>query len=126
MAKPRVEGLCRSFSIQTPKTELQRDRRRCHRRRMVVVYILRCADCSFYIGHTTDLAIRLEQHNQGFGSSYTVSRRPVLLVYTEEFETQTAAIARERQLKRWSAAKKNALISRDFSALRRLSRRRSR
>jgi putative endonuclease len=93
---------------------------------VVVVYILQCADRSLYVGHTTDLAFKLERHNQGFGSSYTASRRPVSIIYKENFETLTDAVARERQLKGWSAAKKRALAAGNLSALRVLSRRRSR
>jgi predicted GIY-YIG superfamily endonuclease len=88
------------------------------------VYILRCADNTFYVGHTDDLDSRTALHNAGFGATYTAVRRPVILVHSEEFATQASAIARERQLKRWSAKKKSALIAGDPSTLKLLSRRR--
>ena len=93
---------------------------------MTWVYILRCSDDSFYVGHTDDLPGREKTHNEGHGARYTAARRPVRLVYSEQFESSECAIARERQLKRWSAGKKNALLSGDFALLKQLSRRRRR
>ena len=91
---------------------------------MPFVYILRCADNTFYVGHTEDLASREALHNSGAGANYSARRRPVVLVYSEAFATQKAALARERQLKRWSGKKKEALIAGDLSTLKQLSRRR--
>jgi predicted GIY-YIG superfamily endonuclease len=93
---------------------------------VVWVYILRCGDNSFYIGHTTDLESRLEWHHAGCGANHTALRLPIDLVYSEECSNMDAAIARERQLKRWSAQKKAALIAGDFAKLKQLSKRRSR
>ena len=78
---------------------------------MVSVYILRCSDSSFYVGRTSDLALRLWQHNEGTGSAYTAKNRPVALAYSEEFKSDALARARERQFKRWTRAKKEALIA---------------
>ena len=80
------------------------------------VYILRCADGSFYIGSTTHLELRLWQHQEGLGASYTKKpgRRPVELVYVEEFERITDAFAREKQLQNWSRAKRIALIEQRY------------
>jgi predicted GIY-YIG superfamily endonuclease len=93
---------------------------------MAAVYILRCADGSLYVGHTSDLQTRERTHNEGRGGSYTATRRPVTLVYSESLPSLEAARAREAQLKRWSALKKEALLCGDLAALHRLSRRRRR
>ena len=87
------------------------------------VYILRCADGSFYVGHTNSLAGRERSHNEGRGSTHTVTRRPVQMVYAEEHATIKDAIAREHQLKCWSRKKKAALISGDPTGLKRSSKR---
>jgi len=90
------------------------------------LYIVRCADRSFYIGTTrTLLEIRIAQHNAGTFPGYTFTRRPVELVYSQWFERITDAIENERKLKRWSRAKKEALIRGDFVLLKSLAQRRS-
>lgn len=92
---------------------------------MFFVYILQCADGSYYVGSTSDIDARVKEHNEGnLGACYTFLRRPVTLVYTESFSTQLEAIRRERQLKGWSHAKKAALITGDHAALKTLSKRR--
>ena len=86
------------------------------------VYILRCADGRYYVGSTrTSLEERVAQHNAGTFGGYTAYRRPVSLVFHEEFQRITDAIAAERQVKNWSRAKKEALIGGDFEALKRLA-----
>lgn len=90
------------------------------------VYILRCADGTLYVGHTADVAAREERHNAGLGANFTAARRPVRVVYSEQHESEATAIRRERQLKRWSGQKKEALIAGDLTTLHRLSRRRRR
>jgi len=78
------------------------------------------------VGNTrNDLELRIAQHNAGYFGGYTSKRRPVELVFSEEFDRLTDAFAAERQIKRWSRAKKEALIRGDFGALRELARRRS-
>ena len=73
------------------------------------VYILRCSDNTYYTGVTSDLDIRLSQHESGFHkNSYTYRRRPVDLVFYAEFTDITIAIEKEKQLKKWSKAKKGA------------------
>lgn len=89
------------------------------------VYILRCADGSYYIGLTEDLEGRENAHNNGRGSTYTFLRRPVRLVYSESYDSLEKAVGRERQLKRWSRTKKKALIVGDAATLKQLSKRRS-
>ena len=81
------------------------------------IYILRCADNSLYVGETCDTDERLRTHNEGRGGIYTAHRRPVELVYTEPHRTREAALDRERQLKRWTRAKKEALIAGNQAAL---------
>ena len=90
---------------------------------MPFVYILRCSDNSLYVGHTNDLSTREKTHNDGTGADYTARRRPVCLVYSETFESTHDAVARERQLKHWSRAKKQALIGGDVDGLKSLSKR---
>ena len=87
-----------------------------------VVYILRCANGHFYVGSTTNLGLRLQEHNSGEGGFYTKVHRPVKLVYTEEYDTIHEARLRERQLHKWSKAKKEALINGDIKKLKELSR----
>ncbi|HEY5207968.1 MAG TPA: GIY-YIG nuclease family protein [Stellaceae bacterium] len=83
------------------------------------LYIPRCSDGSYYIGTTrTTLEMRIAQHNDGTFGGYTSTRRPVVLMFSEEFPNITDAIAAERQVKNWSRAKKEALIRGDFNALR--------
>jgi len=86
------------------------------------MYVLRCADQTLYVGHTDDLDRRMAQHGSGELGGYTALRRPVTLVFCEEFPSRDEALARERQVKKWSRAKKEALIARDWSSLSRLAR----
>ena len=90
--------------------------------RPFVLYVPRCADGSYYVGHTDDLEKRIFQHETGELCGYTSRRRPVTLLYACEFATRAEALQRELQLKGWSRAKKEALIREDWSELRRLSR----
>ncbi|MHC4214326.1 MAG: GIY-YIG nuclease family protein [Planctomycetota bacterium] len=84
-------------------------------------YILRCSDGSFYVGSTDDVQERLLKHNSGRASTWTAARLPVKLLYQEVYETQEMAIQRERQIKKWSRAKKKALIAQETVTLKRLS-----
>ncbi|GAB4547966.1 MAG: GIY-YIG nuclease family protein [Anaerolineae bacterium] len=77
---------------------------------MTFVYILECADGSYYTGWTTDLERRVNIHNAGRGSRYTRLRRPVKLVYWEEYPDRGSAQRRELTLKRMSRVRKSALI----------------
>jgi putative endonuclease len=81
------------------------------------VYMVRCADGTLYTGLARDPHARVDVHNSGKGAKYTRSRRPVSLVYSEECESLSAALKRERQLKPWSRAQKEALISGDLTVL---------
>ena len=91
---------------------------------MAWVYILECSDGSFYTGSTVDLELRMWEHNygdEGVGANYTRKRRPVVLVFSEEYERIDNAFAREKQVQGWSHAKKLALIEGRFDDLRALS-----
>lgn len=85
-------------------------------------YILRCCDGSYYVGHTDRLPERIQEHQIGAIEGHTKTRRPVRLVYSEAFDTKNEAFQRERQLKGWSRAKKEALINRNPDRLQFLSR----
>lgn len=75
------------------------------------VYIVRCSDGTLYTGYARDPQDRVDVHNSGRGARYTCSRRPVALIYTEQFESLSEALRREAQLKRWTRARKEALIA---------------
>ena len=90
------------------------------------VYMLRCADGSYYVGSARlGLDRRLSEHNNGIYGGYTSKRLPVELVWSEHFTDITDAIAVERQIKGWSRAKKEALMRGDFETVRALAKRRS-
>lgn len=88
-------------------------------------YMLRCVDYSYYVGHTDDLHHRIAQHHAGEIAGYTQNRRPVRLVFVQEFATRAEALAAERQLKGWSRAKKEALILQNWDRVRRLTQNRT-
>ena len=73
-------------------------------------YILECSDGSLYCGWTNNLDRRLSAHNAGTASKYTRTRRPVRLVYREEFDTKQEAMSREYHIKRLTRSEKLALI----------------
>jgi putative endonuclease len=88
------------------------------------LYILRCADSSYYVGTTRkSTEERLGEHNAGLHGGYTAARRPVTLVFVQHFETITDAIAAERQVKGWSRAKKEAVIKGEWNRLPELAKR---
>ncbi len=90
------------------------------------LYIVRCSDGSYYVGTTrTSLELRIAQHNAGTFGGYTSKRRPVRLVFSQEFDRITDAIEAERKVKRWSRVKKEALIAGRFEDLKALSKRRT-
>ena len=89
------------------------------------VYILRCSNGSYYTGHTQNVSARFIAHQTGRGSSHTAKYRPVELLYTETVADKTTAAKRERQIKKWSRAKKEALIRDNLVELKLLARCRS-
>lgn len=94
--------------------------------RVYSTYILQCSDGSYYVGSTDDLPRRVRMHNAGKGPTWTASRLPVRLVYQEVHQARSEAVRRERQIKKWSRAKKEALISGDMERLKRLSKKKRR
>ncbi|NIJ16635.1 GIY-YIG nuclease family protein [Sphingobium vermicomposti] len=85
-------------------------------------YMLHCADRSFYTGHTDDLQTRIAQHEAGATPGYTENRRPLKLVWSQQFGTRMEALEAERQIKGWSRAKKLALIREDWKLISMLAR----
>ena len=82
------------------------------------VYILKCLDGSYYTGVTSNLEQRIFQHETAFyPDCYTASRRPIELVFYAEFTDINLAIEKEKQIKKWSRAKKEALINDDYDSL---------
>jgi predicted GIY-YIG superfamily endonuclease len=86
------------------------------------VYILCCADDSYYTGHTDDLEKRIAEHQSGTIEGYTSTRLPVKLVFSEQFSSREEALACEQQIKGWSRKKKEALMRGDWQELTRLAR----
>jgi predicted GIY-YIG superfamily endonuclease len=81
-------------------------------------YMLRCADQSYYVGHTDDLEKRVREHQEGGKCAYTERRLPVQLVWSQEFAARPEALAAELRIKNWNRAKKQALARGDFDELR--------
>ena len=89
------------------------------------VYILKCSDNSYYTGVTSNLEKRFLEHQSGkHTESYTYKRRPLELVFYAEFSQISFAIDTEKQLKKWSRVKKEALINGDFESLPNLAKKR--
>ena len=82
-------------------------------------YMLRCSDETYYTGHTDNLERRIAEHEAGLLPAYTQTRRPIELAWSETFATREEAIAAELRVKRWSQAKKEALVARDWAAIKR-------
>ncbi len=80
-------------------------------------YILRCSDGTYYTGHTDDIDRRIAQHHHGTFPGYTHDRRPLEVVWVDEFQTRIEALEAEKRIKGWSKAKKEALIARDWEKL---------
>ena len=78
---------------------------------MNYTYMVRCSDGSLYTGYTTNLKRREKAHNSGKGAKYTRGRRPVTLVYFEEFETKEEAMRRDAAIKKLSKEKKELLVA---------------
>ena len=85
------------------------------------VYIIKCFDKSYYTGSTVAIEKRLGEHHSGILACYTRTRRPLKLVYSQEFVSIYEAICAERQIKGWTRKKKEALISSNFDLLVELS-----
>lgn len=86
------------------------------------VYILKCFDNTYYTGVSNDLARRISEHQEGVDpNSYTFRRRPLELVFVQNFQDVKEAISFEKRLKGWSKAKKEAIINGDWEGLKSLA-----
>ena len=82
---------------------------------MFWVYLLRCADNSYYTGHTDNLELRISQHHAGECAGYTFTRRPVELAWSQEFVTRQEALAAERAPLKIQQRRDTALLTKNFS-----------
>lgn len=85
------------------------------------MYILQCGNGTYYTGSTKNLDRRLQQHQSGNGANYTRKYSPVTLLYYEAFSRIDWAFYREKQVQRWSQAKKEALMRGDIEELHHLA-----
>lgn len=85
------------------------------------VYILKCSDGSYYIGHTDNIDQRIADHHSKLIDGYTASRLPAHIVFLQDFQTRDEAFNAERQIKGWSRKKKEALIKEDWKEVSRLA-----
>jgi len=85
------------------------------------VYILKCKDGSYYIGHTDNLEKRIAEHNEGKIEGYTSKRLPVECVFAQPFNTRDEAIITEHKIKKWTRSKKEALIKNNWQDLSKLA-----
>ena len=88
---------------------------------LAFIYILRCRNCTFYVGHSSDISKRIKRHQDGSGARHTRQLNDFALVFVEGPMEPLIAVQRERQLKKWSRTKKIALIQGDFEKLKTLS-----
>jgi len=77
---------------------------------MWFTYIIKCKDNSFYTGITTDLDRRFKEHKEGHGGKYTLSHKPLKIIFFERFKTRSKASKRESQIKGWTRQKKENLV----------------
>ncbi len=85
------------------------------------IYILKCSDKSYYVGSTSNLEQRINEHIYHKYSGYTSARLPIELVFQQEFSDIKDAIRAERQIKGWNRKKKEALVKNDFNLLHELA-----
>ena len=74
-------------------------------------YIILCSNNRYYVGHTNNLEKRFEYHLNKNGAKFTVQNKPIKMVWSQQFKTEIEAIKREKQIKGWTKAKKENLIS---------------
>lgn len=75
------------------------------------VYILQCADGTYYTGSTNDLAKRLKRHRNGHGAKYLRGKLPVKVVYTKEYRYYRRAVQAEHALKGLTRREKEELVT---------------
>jgi len=88
---------------------------------MFWVYILECADGSYYTGHTDHLEKRMGQYHAGECDGYVAARRPVKLIWSQECATRHEALSAEQQIKGWSRKKKEAMMQGDWKEVSQLA-----
>ncbi len=86
------------------------------------VYILKCNDDSFYVGHTDNIEKRISEHKLGKYAGYTSTRLPIKVLFVQTMATRAEAIFAEFQIKKWSRKKKEALINKEWDKLSKLAR----
>ena len=124
----RSQGSCGDFVVTSPlpfvpsrRSRIEGNRRIAPYRRIrrdnitFWVYILRCADASYYTGHTDNLDHRIGEHHQGKYPGYTSSRLPIKLAWQQECATREEALSAEMQIKKWSRKKKEAMMRGDWN-----------
>jgi predicted GIY-YIG superfamily endonuclease len=84
-------------------------------------YLLRCVDGRYYAGHTDNLELRIAQHQSGITGGFTLHRRPVTVLWSQEFSSRYEVLSAEWQIKGWSRAKKEALVDGDWDEISRLA-----
>ena len=86
------------------------------------LYILKCINGAYYVGHTDNIDKRMSEHNLGLiNTCYTKNKRPLELMFLQIFPTRDAAFQAERQVKGWSRKKKEAFINDDWNEIQRLN-----
>ena len=86
------------------------------------LYILKCANDAYYIGHTDNIDQRMSKHHLGLiDKCYTKNKRPLKLIFVQDFPTRDAAFHAERQIKGWSRKKKEAFIEGDWDRIKKLN-----
>ena len=86
------------------------------------IYLLKCADNSYYTGHTDNLEVRIAMHQEGKIAGYTSTRLPIVLVFCEQFPTRAEALEMEIRIKGWSRRKKEAMMQGDWKKVQQLAR----
>jgi predicted GIY-YIG superfamily endonuclease len=109
------DGRKNAWPLNNPIEELE----------MFWVYLLRCADGSYYTGHTDDLDRRMAQYHAGECEGYVATRLPVALVWSQETTTREEALSAERKIKGWSRKKKEAMTRGDWAEVSALARSKS-
>jgi predicted GIY-YIG superfamily endonuclease len=85
------------------------------------VYILKCSDDSYYVGHTDNLEARIWAHERNHFKCYTSDKLPIKVVWHQDFASRIEALEAEQKIKRWSRAKKEALINKNWDLLSQLA-----
>lgn len=126
-----LEALAQSVSRTVGGAKLYREQARgiiyyFYKMRTYFVYIIQCSDNSYYVGVTNNIERRLFEHQSGLHTeSYTYNRRPLKLMFVQPFNDINQAIAFEKQIKKWSRSKKEALINDNWEKLPELSKKKN-